>query len=62
LKYPPFPWAQTFQDGAPQTPEIFETGLKRLYLFQKFLLFSGRHLEKFVPTGTAAISIKTRSI
>jgi hypothetical protein len=39
---------------------------KRLYLFQKFffgpLLFGGRHLENFVPTGTAGISIKSRSI
>jgi hypothetical protein len=39
---------------------------KRLYLFKKFffllLLFGGRHLEKFVPTGTAGISIKSRSI
>jgi hypothetical protein len=26
------------------------------------LLFGGRHLENFVPTGTAGISIKTRSI
>jgi len=26
------------------------------------LLFGGRHLEYFVPTGTAGISIKTRSI
>ena len=26
------------------------------------LLFGGRHLEHFVPTGTAGISIKTRSI
>ena len=26
------------------------------------LLFGGRHLESFVPTGTAGISIKTRSI
>jgi len=25
-------------------------------------LFGGRHLEHFVPTGTAGISIKTRSI
>jgi len=25
-------------------------------------LFGGRHLENFVPTGTAGISIKTRSI
>jgi hypothetical protein len=34
--------------------------------FQKFffgpLLFGGRHLENFVPTGTAGISIKSRSI
>jgi hypothetical protein len=30
--------------------------------FQKFLLFGGRHLENFVPTGKAGISIKTRSI
>jgi hypothetical protein len=39
---------------------------KRLYLFQNFffgpLLFGGRHLENFVPTGTAGISIKSRSI
>jgi hypothetical protein len=39
---------------------------KRLYLSQKFffgpLLFGGRHLENFVPTGTAGISIKSRSI
>jgi hypothetical protein len=26
------------------------------------LLFGGRHLENFVPTGTAGISIKSRSI
>jgi hypothetical protein len=25
-------------------------------------LFGGRHLENVVPTGTAGISIKTRSI
>jgi hypothetical protein len=25
-------------------------------------LFGGRHLENFVPTGTAGISIKSRSI
>jgi len=25
-------------------------------------LFGGRHLEHFVPTGAAGISIKTRSI
>jgi len=25
-------------------------------------LFGGRHLEHFVPTGKAGISIKTRSI
>jgi hypothetical protein len=62
LKYPPFPWAQNFQDGAHQTTEIFEKGRKRLYLFKKFLLFGGRHLETFVPTGTAGISIKPRSI
>jgi hypothetical protein len=39
---------------------------KRLYLFQKFffgpLLFGGRHLENFVPAGTAGISIKSRRI
>jgi hypothetical protein len=39
---------------------------KRLYLFQKFffgpLLFGGRRLENFVPTGTAGISIISRSI
>jgi hypothetical protein len=27
-----------------------------------FCFFGGRHLENFVPTGTAGISIKTRSI
>jgi hypothetical protein len=26
------------------------------------VMFGGRHLENFVPTGTAGISIKTRSI
>jgi hypothetical protein len=39
---------------------------KRLYLFQKFFfgpqLFGGRHLENFVPTGTAGISVKSGSI
>jgi hypothetical protein len=62
LKCPPFPWAQNFQDGAHQTKEIFEKGTIFFGLFQKFLLFGGRHLENFVPTGTAGISIKTRSI
>jgi hypothetical protein len=62
LKYPPFPWAQNFQYGAHQTTEIIEKGRERLYLFQKFLLFGVRHLENFVATETAGISIKTRSI
>jgi hypothetical protein len=62
LKYPPFPWAQNFQDGAHQTTEIFEKVTIFFGLFKKFLLFGGRHLENFVPTGTAGISIKTRSI
>jgi hypothetical protein len=62
LKYPPFPWAQNFQDGAHQTTEIFEKGNIFFGLFQKILLFGGRHLENVVPTGTAGISIKTRSI
>jgi hypothetical protein len=61
LKYPPFPWAQNFQDGTHQTTEIFEKGTIFFGLFQKFMLFGGRHLEN-VPTGTAGISIKTRSI
>jgi hypothetical protein len=55
-------WAQNFQDGAHQTTEMFEKGTIFFGLFQKFLLFGGRHLENFVPTGTASISIKTRSI
>ena len=32
------------------------------YSTKCLLLFGGRHLEHFVPTGTAGISIKTRSI
>jgi hypothetical protein len=39
---------------------------KKIVLFQKFffgpLLFGGRYLENFVPTGTAGISIKIMSI
>jgi hypothetical protein len=43
LKYPPFPWAQNFQDGAHQTTgaqrKIFEKGTifsDTLYLFTDF--------------------------
>jgi hypothetical protein len=61
LKYPPVPWSQNLQDGAHQTTEIFEKVTIFFGLFQK-CLFGGRHLENFVPTGTAGISIKTRSI
>ena len=35
---------------------------KKIVPFSKILLFGGRHLENFVPMGTAGISIKTRSI
>jgi hypothetical protein len=45
LKYPPFPWAQNFQDGAHKKTEIFEKGTIFFGLFQKFLLFGGRHFE-----------------
>jgi hypothetical protein len=62
LKYPPFPWAQHFQDGTHQTTEIFEKGTIFFGLFQNFLVFGGHQLENFVLTGTAGISIKTRSI
>jgi hypothetical protein len=58
----PFPCAQNFKDGAHQTTEIFEKVKSFSAFFQKFLLFGGRHIENFVPTGTAGISIKTRSI
>jgi hypothetical protein len=62
LKYLPFPWAQKFQGGAHQTTEIFEKVTIFFGLFQKLLLFGWRHLETFVPTGTAGISIITRGI
>ena len=35
---------------------------KKIVPFSKILLFGGRHLEHFVLTETAGISIKTRSI
>jgi hypothetical protein len=41
--------------------KFFEKDTIFFGLFQKFL-FGGRHLETFVPTGTAGIAIKTRSI
>jgi hypothetical protein len=50
-----------FSRWRPPKTEIFEKGTIFFGLFQKFLLFGGRHLEN-VPTGTAGISIKTRSI
>jgi hypothetical protein len=62
LKYPTFPWEQNVQDGAHQTTEIFEKATISFGLFFFFLFFGGRHLENVVPTGTAVISIKTRSI
>jgi hypothetical protein len=42
LKYPPFPWAQNFQDGAHQT-----TGAQRKF-FEKGTIFFGQsvyHME-----------------
>jgi hypothetical protein len=56
------PVGTNFQDGAHQITEIFEKDTIFFCLFQKFLLFGGRHLENFVSTGTAGISIKSRSI
>jgi hypothetical protein len=50
------------QDGAHQSTEMFENVTIFFGLFQTLLLFGGRHLENFLPTGTAGISIKTRSI
>jgi hypothetical protein len=35
---------------------------KKIIPFSKICLFGGRHLENFVPTGTAGLSIKTGSI
>ena len=35
---------------------------KKIVPFSIILLFGGRHLENFVPMGTAGISIKTRNI
>jgi hypothetical protein len=44
-------------------PDILNTGCpKKIVLFSKILLFGGRHLETFVPTGMAGISLKRRSI
>jgi hypothetical protein len=52
-------------DGNDRNP-VIQGVRKRLYHLQKFffgpLLFGGRHLENFLPTGTAGISIKSRSI
>jgi hypothetical protein len=42
LKYPPFPWAQNFQDGAHQT-----TGAQRK-IFEKGTIFFGHPVHKFL--------------
>jgi hypothetical protein len=44
LKYPPFPWAQNFQDGAHQTTGAQRKILKNLQSFSDTLLYE--HLLK----------------
>jgi hypothetical protein len=41
---------------------IYRVSEKDCTFFKNVLLFCGRHIENFVPTGTAGISIKSRSI
>jgi hypothetical protein len=41
---------------------IYRMSEKDCTFFKNVLLFCGRHLENFVPTGTAGISIKSMSI
>jgi hypothetical protein len=53
LKYPPFPWAQHFQDGAHQT-----TGAQRK-IFEKGTIFFGHSvlLRRYLQHGVLFFSV-----
>jgi hypothetical protein len=56
LKYPPFPWAQNFQDGGHQT-----TGAQRK-IFEKGTIFFGHPVLHFCLFPKATLAFERKEI